>query len=544
VHVADYPALRAYSGAAQSALITGSGIAGTFVRDATVTVDNGGTEIVGVHGWRRVLWENTEFGRFSALGQSTAPTVAVNPAPGNLNGTYRYAVTFVTADGESECGAETGPISPANQQVNLTNIPISTSSKVTARRIYRTAAAAADIVLKQLVVTINDNTTTTYTDNVADGSLGASVPRIDTTGAVIYRNSARIASASQTTTVFGFNANPNNTGYANTAFGAQAMMVNTTGYRNCAFGIFALSANTTGARNTAVGVHSVGMSQTVNDNTGIGYGALQTATAGNNTAVGSLAMSDTTTGDNNVAVGFDALQLNRTGSHNTAVGAHALQNTTSGQQNTAVGRVAMQVNTTGNFNAAIGMYAGLNTNGSNNTFLGFQAGYSNNSGNNSVFVGSQAGYWETSGQRLYIDVFQRTDLADAKVKALIYGEFNAVATSQVVKFNANVTVNGALMKKAPVVVTSGAYTVLSTDAHIVCNNAGTVTLTLPAAASFPGREITVRTTQNQAVVSVVTDVLPITSASGVGGTAILAATAGKWAVLVSDGAQWHTQMAN
>jgi hypothetical protein len=55
VHVADYPALRAYSGAAQSALVTAPGIAGTFVRDATVTVDNGGTEIVGVHGWKRVF---------------------------------------------------------------------------------------------------------------------------------------------------------------------------------------------------------------------------------------------------------------------------------------------------------------------------------------------------------------------------------------------------------------------------------------------------------------------------------------------------------
>jgi hypothetical protein len=61
VHVADYTALRAFAGSANSVHVTGysatsapSGIAGTFVRDATVTVDNGGTQIVGVHGWRRV----------------------------------------------------------------------------------------------------------------------------------------------------------------------------------------------------------------------------------------------------------------------------------------------------------------------------------------------------------------------------------------------------------------------------------------------------------------------------------------------------------
>jgi hypothetical protein len=55
LEVADYAELRLYAGAATTLFVTGSGIAGTFVRDATVTVDNGGTQIVGVHGWRRVF---------------------------------------------------------------------------------------------------------------------------------------------------------------------------------------------------------------------------------------------------------------------------------------------------------------------------------------------------------------------------------------------------------------------------------------------------------------------------------------------------------
>jgi hypothetical protein len=76
VHVADYPALRAYSGAAQSALITGSGIAGTFVRDATVTVDNGGTEIVGVHGWRRVFSGKVDVRWFGAKADLSADDYA------------------------------------------------------------------------------------------------------------------------------------------------------------------------------------------------------------------------------------------------------------------------------------------------------------------------------------------------------------------------------------------------------------------------------------------------------------------------------------
>jgi hypothetical protein len=54
LEVADYAELRLYAGAATTLFVTASGIAGTFVRDATVTVDNGGTEIVGVFGWKRV----------------------------------------------------------------------------------------------------------------------------------------------------------------------------------------------------------------------------------------------------------------------------------------------------------------------------------------------------------------------------------------------------------------------------------------------------------------------------------------------------------
>jgi hypothetical protein len=78
--VADYTALRAFAGSANSVHVTGysatsapSGIAGTFVRDATVTGDNGGTEIVGVHGWRRVFE-----GAVNSLWFSADPTGAAD----------------------------------------------------------------------------------------------------------------------------------------------------------------------------------------------------------------------------------------------------------------------------------------------------------------------------------------------------------------------------------------------------------------------------------------------------------------------------------
>jgi hypothetical protein len=71
LEVADYAELRLYAGAASTLFVTGSGIAGTFVRDATVTVDNGGTEIVGVHGWRRVFDGAVDIRWFEAKGDGS-----------------------------------------------------------------------------------------------------------------------------------------------------------------------------------------------------------------------------------------------------------------------------------------------------------------------------------------------------------------------------------------------------------------------------------------------------------------------------------------
>jgi hypothetical protein len=97
-------------------------------------------------------------------------------------------------------------------------------------------------------------------------------------------------------------------------------------------------------------------------------------------------------------------------------------------------------------------------------------------------------------------------------------------------------INAAIPHTAPVTVTADAI-VGATDRWIINNKSGsTCTLTLPAAASFTGRQIGVKTIQAQTVVSATSNVVPL--AGGAAGTAILAATAGKWATLVSDGTSW------
>ena len=112
-----------------------------------------------------------------------APSVAMAGQGTGLvtNGVHRYCVTFVTSVGETSSGVITGQLNVVNNavdgKVNITNIPLG-GSQVTARKIYRTLAGGTTLFL---LTTLNDNTTTTFLDNVADGSLGAQAPAANTT---------------------------------------------------------------------------------------------------------------------------------------------------------------------------------------------------------------------------------------------------------------------------------------------------------------------------------------------------------------------------
>ncbi|ESZ42956.1 hypothetical protein [Mesorhizobium sp. L2C066B000] len=87
------------------------------------------------------------------------------------------------------------------------------------------------------------------------------------------------------------------------------------------------------------------------------------------------------------------------------------------------------------------------------------------------------------------------------------------------------------------------FAVAATDNWLINNKAAaTCTVTLPAAATFPGREITVKNLQAFTVVSAAPNVVPM--AGGAATAAILAATAGEWATLVSDGSNWMIMAGN
>ena len=97
---------------------------------------------------------------------------------------------------------------------------------------------------------------------------------------------------------------------------------------------------------------------------------------------------------------------------------------------------------TGNYNTFIGYASGYTTNGhANNTYIGAAAGYTGN-GDNNVFVGQQAGYYETGSNKLFIDNAKRTNEADARTKALLYGIFDATTANQYLTLNGQLQVTG------------------------------------------------------------------------------------------------------
>lgn len=94
---------------------------------------------------------------------------------------------------------------------------------------------------------------------------------------------------------------------------------------------------------------------------------------------------------------------------------------------------------------------------------------------------------------------------------------------------------------APVTKTA-AFTLGSNENEVICNGTASITATLPTAASWAGRKVRVKTIAAYTVVSGSSNVVPL--AGGAAGTAILAATAGKWAEMVSDGSNWVIMAGN
>ncbi|HRH13185.1 MAG TPA: hypothetical protein PK225_02415 [Azonexus sp.] len=94
---------------------------------------------------------------------------------------------------------------------------------------------------------------------------------------------------------------------------------------------------------------------------------------------------------------------------------------------------------------------------------------------------------------------------------------------------------------APVTKT-GNFTLGANENEVICNGGASITVTLPSASSWVGRKVRIKTRAAYTVISASSNVKPLDTDTA--GTAILAATAGKWAELVSDGSNWIIMAGN
>ena len=115
-------------------------------------------------------FDGTTWTQFGITKPAAAPTLALGGA-GSPNGTYRFRVAFgrqttgIDPGSISSMGTISGTISPVNQIINLSNIPVSADAQVNMRVIYVEIAGEW-----YEATTINDNVTTTYAYNALDST--------------------------------------------------------------------------------------------------------------------------------------------------------------------------------------------------------------------------------------------------------------------------------------------------------------------------------------------------------------------------------------
>jgi len=94
---------------------------------------------------------------------------------------------------------------------------------------------------------------------------------------------------------------------------------------------------------------------------------------------------------------------------------------------------------------------------------------------------------------------------------------------------------GSFGRGAPVTKVTD-FTLAATENWIIVNKGSSCIVTFPAASSWTGREVMIKTVAVGTVVSASSNVVPKNTTTA--GTAIIASGAGNWATLVSDGTNW------
>ena len=162
---------------------------------------------------------------------------------------------------------------------------------------------------------------------------------------------------------------------------------------NTVLGLTALASNTTGARNVAIGQSAFTNNSTATNTVAIGYNSAINITGGSNVSLGAYSFYGSVIPANNtatncVAIGFNAMSAITSGTYNVGIGgAETLTSNTSGAYNVGIGAGALQLNTTASNNTAVGYQAGYSQTGAYNTYVGYKAGLNQSSGTANTYLG-------------------------------------------------------------------------------------------------------------------------------------------------------------
>jgi hypothetical protein len=213
-----------------------------------------------------------------------------------------------------------------------------------------------------------------------------------TTGSrnIIFGNSADVGADSVSAIVIG-NSAKNGTSSAtdNILVGNNSGNLTMTQGDNIAIGSSTLASLTNGYRHVLIGTRAGTSLTTATHNILVGYETGLNITQGfENVGIGSWTLEDHVSGSGNVAVGHDAMNRNATAVDCTAVGRQALSRGFLGDRNTGVGSEALR-QTEGNNNTSLGYQAGRNiSTGTQNLALGQGSGLALTTGIQNVLVGA------------------------------------------------------------------------------------------------------------------------------------------------------------
>ena len=304
---------------------------------------------------------------------------------------------------------------------------------------YQTGQATTDGSSNVFIGYESGYSNQTGSNNVAVGNLSGYVGTTSSSN-VLLGDSAGYGNTNSYNVFIGKGSGKANTGQYNAFMGYEAGLKNTSGSNNVFIGNKSGYSNTTGGWNTFLGFET-GYYNASNYNIFVGYQCGRANTSGaNNTFIGYKAgyshQSNSSnvfignssgyndlTGNYNIFLGYKAGYSNTTGHYNVIIGNDAggtAVNTLScvyignnaaqyksddGFANVYVGNISGQYNSgdyntfvgsaagsssTASYSTCIGEYAGRGTNGDNNLFLGYSAGYLLGSIANRVVLGNSS----------------------------------------------------------------------------------------------------------------------------------------------------------